>query len=73
MGKFTPKYFYEIDPLGLYYKTFYGRNLYIFVMRMFIPGKPFHHSLMFVGKAGAYLSEPEMCFTQVGSGLTCKY
>ncbi len=33
---------------------------------MFVPGKPFQPSLMFVGKAG----EPEMCFTLVGSGLT---
>ncbi len=28
------------------YKTFYGRNLL-----MFIPGRPFQHSLMYVGKA----------------------
>ncbi len=32
---------------------------------MFVPGKPLQPSLMFVGDAG--------CFTQVGSGLTCKY
>jgi hypothetical protein len=31
-SKFTPKQFYEIDPWGMYYKTFYGRNLRIFVI-----------------------------------------
>ncbi len=26
VSKFIPKKFYEIDPSGLYHKTFYGRN-----------------------------------------------
>ena len=36
---------------------------------MFVPGKLFQPSLIFVGKAGA----PERCFTREGSGLTCKH
>ncbi len=39
---------------------------------MFVPGKPFQPSLMFVRQArGIPWSEsaPERCFTQVGSGL----
>jgi len=36
---------------GLYYKTFYGRNLRIFVIRVFVPGKPLQLSLMLVGQA----------------------
>jgi hypothetical protein len=39
---------------GLYYKTFYGRNLRI---KVFVPGKPLQPSLMFAGKTGAYPSE----------------
>jgi hypothetical protein len=36
-------------------KTFYNRNLRIFVKaRAFDPGEPFQPSLMFVGKAVAY-------------------
>ena len=36
----------------MYYKTFYDRNLQIFVTaRVFVPGKPHHPSIMFVGKA----------------------
>ncbi len=43
---------------GLSYKTFYGRNLLIFVTRVFVPGKgkPFQPSLVFAGKVGAYPS-----------------
>ncbi len=40
--------------LGLYFiKTFYGRNLWIILTsyRMFVPGKPFQPSLVFVGEA----------------------
>jgi len=41
---------------------------------MFVPGKPFKPSLMFVGQAGAYPSEaPFSFFTRVGSGLTHKH
>jgi len=37
---------------GLYYKTFYGCNLWIFVKKqVFVPVKPFQPSLMFVGVA----------------------
>ncbi len=36
---------------GQSYETFYGRNLQIFVARVFVPGKPFQPCLMFVGKA----------------------
>ncbi len=41
-------------PGGLYYKTFYGHNLRVFVC---VPGKPFQASLMFAGKAGTYPNE----------------
>ncbi len=41
----------------------------------FVSGKPFQPSLMFVGKAKSPTQSgaPERCFTQVGSGLTCKH
>ncbi len=40
---------------GLYHKTFYGRNLIIFVIsRVFVLGKLFQYSLVFVGMAGDY-------------------
>jgi hypothetical protein len=42
---------------GLYYKTFYGRNLLIFVISQIVSGKPFQPSLMFVCKVGTYPSE----------------
>ncbi len=38
------------DAIGLYYKTFYGLNLRIFVIRVFVPFQP---SLLFVGEAGS--------------------
>ncbi len=42
--------------------------------RALVPGKPFQPSLMFVGNARRppQSGAPERCFTQVGSGLTCK-
>ncbi len=41
---------------------------------MFVPSKPFQPSLMFAGKAGAYLSgASEKCFTRVCSGITRKH
>ncbi len=57
---------------GQCYKTFYGRNLRIFV---FVPGKTFQPSLMFTGKAGAYPSEaPFRCTTLwYAPGLTYKH
>ncbi len=36
-----------------------------------MPGKLFQPSLMFAGKAGAYLSE-EVLHSWIGSGLSCK-
>ncbi len=39
---------------ALYYKTFYGRNLQIFVIcQSFVLGKPFQPSVVFVVKAEA--------------------
>ncbi len=50
--KIHRKMFYNIGPWGLYYKTFYSRILWIFVIATaFVPGKPFRPSLMFMGKA----------------------
>ncbi len=52
---------------GLYSKTFYGRNLKDFrnkLARVFVSGKPFHPSLMFMGKVGAYPNKaPFSCST----------
>ncbi len=41
---------------------------------MFVPGKPFQPSLMFVGEARSlpWSGAPERSFTRVGSGLTRK-
>ncbi len=57
---------------GLYYNTFYGRNLQIFVV--FVHGKPFQPSLMFVGEVRSLPQRGslERCFTRVGSSLTHK-
>jgi hypothetical protein len=44
------KKFNRVETWEQGYKTFYGRKLQIFVM-MFVPGKPFQNSLLFVGKA----------------------
>jgi hypothetical protein len=40
--------------------------------RVFVSGKPFQLSIMFVGKARSLpeIAAPERCFTQVGSGFT---
>ncbi len=42
---------------------------------MFVPGKPFQPSLMFVGKARSLPKSDafERCFTLVGSGLNRKH
>jgi hypothetical protein len=39
---------------------------------VFVLGRHFQHSLMFLGEAWRLFKfvAPEMCFTQVGSGLT---
>ncbi len=59
------KKFCEIDSRGLYYKTFYSRNLQIFIItRMFVLGKPFQPRLVFAGKTRAFPSEaPFRCYT----------
>ncbi len=44
------KSFY-VQVKGQSHETFYGHNFQIFVARVFVPGKPFRPSLMFVGKA----------------------
>jgi hypothetical protein len=63
--------------LAQFHKTFYGRNLQMFVIKLanvFVPEKPFQPSLMFVNKARAYQNEdPEGCSTQgYAPGLTKK-
>jgi hypothetical protein len=47
------KKFYSIGTWGQCYNTFYDRKLPTFVI---VPGEPFQPTLMFAGKAGAYLS-----------------
>jgi hypothetical protein len=45
-------------PRGLYDKKFYGHNFTFFRTKLvFVAGKPFQSSLVFAGKARAYLSE----------------
>jgi hypothetical protein len=60
----------QFTPSRLDNKTFYGRNL-----RLFVPGKPFHSSLMFVSKDSPNPSgAPEMTLTLgQAPGLTHKY
>jgi len=42
---------------------------------VFVPGKPLHSKIMFVGKASILPKSGvlESCFTRVGSGLTRKH
>ncbi len=67
----------RISPRWLYYKTFYGCNLRIFIISqtVCVSGKPFQPRLMFVGKARGLLQSGalERCFTRVGFGLTSKH
>jgi hypothetical protein len=69
MLKFT-----SLSSWGLYYKTYYGCNLWNFVIRVFVPGKPVQPSQIFVDKARGLPKSraPESFFTQVGSSLTLK-
>jgi hypothetical protein len=61
--------------LGQYYKTFLSAIFGFFVIRVFVLGKLFQPSLMFVGKAGAYPSEgPFRCPTlSQAAGLAHKH
>ncbi len=57
-------------------KNFYSHNLgFSSLARVFVPGKPFRPSLMFMGKARDVLqtAAPERCFALVGSGLPNKH
>jgi hypothetical protein len=60
--------FYTTGPSAQCYKTFYVRNL------VFVPGKPFQSSLLFVGKARSlpYNGAPEMFFNRVGFSFANK-
>ncbi len=42
---------------------------------MYVPGKPFHLSIMFAGEAGAYPSGAYFSFSPLGKalGLACKH
>ncbi len=48
----------DVEKLG----DLFSKNLVTLNMRVFVPGKPFQPSQMFVGKAGAYLSLIEAPF-----------
>ncbi len=55
---------------GQCFKTFYGRKLRLFMIsQSVVPCKPFQPSLMFAGKARAYLSEApfQVLHSRVGS------
>jgi hypothetical protein len=51
--------------MGLYHKTYYDRNVQVSVICYSVcPGKSFQSSLVFAGKAVAYLSKaPLRCST----------
>jgi hypothetical protein len=56
-----------VQSWGQCYKTFFVRNLRIFVkVRVFVHGKPFQPSLIFAGKAEAYPSEAPERFSTLG-------
>jgi hypothetical protein len=40
--------------------------------KMFVPGKPFQPSLMFVGEAGAFLCEAYFMYFPLGRILACR-
>ncbi len=42
-------------------------------VKVFVPGRPFQPSLMFVGKAKNKSIALERCVTKVGPGLTLKH
>ncbi len=53
-----PNKFYEIDSRAQFFKTFYICSLSMSMISiMFVPGKLFQPSRMFVSKVGAYPSE----------------
>jgi hypothetical protein len=60
---------------GQCYKAFYSHKLRLFIMRVFVPGKPFQPSIMFAGKARSLnlSGAPENCFAWVGFGLARKH
>jgi hypothetical protein len=62
------KFLLDLDPRGLYYKTFYGHNFR--KKLVFVLGNPFQHILMFACKAGAYLSEVPFGFQVLHSRVS---
>ncbi len=54
---YVRKKFYNIVPMFQSYKTFYGKLQIFEKARVFASGKPFHDSIVFAGKLGAYPSE----------------
>ncbi len=70
------KKFYNIDSRGLYYKTFYARNLHILVISKSVyPWQAFPALSDVCGEARSLPQSVahERCFTRVGSALTCKH
>jgi hypothetical protein len=69
-------YGFSFQVWGQCYKTFYT-VIYerLWYTRVFVPGRNFKPSLMFVGKIRnlPWSGAPERCFTRVGSGLTHKH
>ncbi len=61
----------KLSAWDLYYKKFYGRNLWFFDKKLECLCKLFQPSLMFVGKARGLPESgaPERCFTRVVSSL----
>jgi hypothetical protein len=51
------------NPIKLFMKVIYK---YLLQARAFVPGMPFQPSLMFAGKAGAYLSETHFSCSTLG-------
>jgi hypothetical protein len=60
---------YNIGPRDKCYKTFYVRNLRMFVKaKVLVSGKPIQPSLMFASKARAYPSEAPLGTTAIRLG-----
>ncbi len=51
-GKLRIHSFFVVQALGLYYKTFYSRNLRM--IKIFVLSRPFQPNLIFASKARAY-------------------
>ncbi len=69
-------HFITLDTRGQCYRTFYGRNLRMFVVSQGVAlGRPFQPSIMFADKARSLPKSvvPERCSSVIGCNLTRKH